>query len=70
MEEQKAVDKYRSEHCVQLQQVTKYENLRRDDEEVGTRMGIVITAFINLERVLRDRKMKLKLRIKVLKYYV
>ena len=62
---------------VWLEQVTKYKYLGvvitedgRDDEEIKTRLGIARTAFNNLEKVLRDRKMKMELRIKILKCYV
>ena len=42
----------------------------RDDEEVKTRLGTARAAFKNLEKVLRDRKMKMEFRIKILKCYV
>lgn len=62
---------------LQIEQVTKYKYLSvtvtdngRDDEEVRTRLGTARVWFNNLERILRDRKVKTELRIRILKCYI
>jgi hypothetical protein len=42
----------------------------RDDKEIRIRIAMARKAFNNMERVLRDRSMTMKLRLKILGAYV
>lgn len=61
----------------QLEEVQVYRYLGslissdgRDDQEINTRIGMARSAFNNMERVLRDRKMEIGLRLRILMCYV
>ena len=42
----------------------------RDDQEINTRIGMAWSAFNNMERVLRDGKMEVRLQLQILMRYV
>jgi hypothetical protein len=61
----------------QLEEVQKYKYLGaimtsdgRDETEIKARIGMARKAFSNLERVLKDKKMDLSLRLRLLQCYV